>query len=135
MTSRKNVTILLADDSATTRQAITQSLKAARFRHVVAVDDGQTALATLEEMADAGRPPDVVVADIEMPGLNGLRLTQRIKDDPRLNRLPVIVFGLSTSDDNRKKCRAVGADRQLTQPQLPNLVETIEDVLAGAGTV
>jgi two-component system chemotaxis response regulator CheV len=135
MTSRNNITILVADHLESTRQAIIRSLKAARFRRVVEVDDGQAALDTIEEMADAGRPPNVIVADIGMPGLSGLRLTQRIKEDPRLRSLPVIVFGLNTGDDKRKQCRAAGVDRQLTQPQLPRLVDTIEELLASAATV
>jgi two-component system chemotaxis response regulator CheV len=133
--TRDQITILLADHSDARRQTIARSLQAAEFGRVVAVDDGAAALNKLEEMTDAASPPDVVVTDIEMPGLGGLQLTQRIKSDPRLKHLPVIVFGMSSYDDNMKKCKAVGADRLLTRPQLPRLAETVDDVLGELAAV
>ena len=63
-------------------------------------------------------------------GANGLALTKKIKTHPQLAALPVIVFSSLVSDDNLKKCRAVGADRQLTKPELPKLVQIIDELLA-----
>lgn len=132
---RAGVTILLADDSATMRRMLTKSLEDAKFGRLVVVNDGQAALDKLIEMADAGDPPDIVITDIEMPKMDGLHLTKRIKEDPRLKHLPVIVFSSLVSDDNLKKCKAVGATRQLTKPQLPDLVETVDDILCELAAV
>lgn len=127
---RAGITILLADDSQTMRRMLTKSLEDAKFGRILVMNDGEAALNKLTEMADAGDSPDVVVTDIEMPKMDGLHLTKRIKEDPRLKHLPVIVFSSLVSDDNLKKCKAVGATRQLTKPQLPCLVETIDEVLS-----
>ncbi|MEK6642933.1 MAG: chemotaxis protein [Planctomycetota bacterium] len=126
---RAGVAILLANDSATMRRMLTKSLEDAKFGRLIVVNDGQAALDKLMEMADAGEAPDIVITDIEMPRMDGLHLTKRIKEDPRLKDLPVIVFSSLVSDDNLKKCKAVGATRQLTRPQLPSLVETVDDIL------
>ena len=61
--------------------------------------------------------------------MDGLCLTKQIKADPRLRDIPVIVFSSLVSDDNLKKCKAVGADAQLSKPELPNLVRIIDSIL------
>lgn len=132
---RGSVSILLADDSATMRRMLGQSLATAGFKSVEFVNDGQEAWDRLDERLASGQLPDIVVTDIEMPRMDGLHLTKRIKTDPRLNGIPVIVFSSLVSDDNLKKCEAVGADRQLTKPQLPDLVQTIDSLLSSTAAV
>jgi two-component system chemotaxis response regulator CheV len=127
---RARVTVLLADDSSMMRRMLERSLRDAHFGNVIVVDDGQQALEKLIELADGASLPDMVVTDIEMPRMDGLCLTKCIRENPRLAQLPVIVFSSLVSDDNLKKGEAVGANRQLTKPQLPRLVETIDEVLS-----
>lgn len=127
---RSGISILLADDSATMRRMLSQSFEQAEFGQIVIAHDGQEAWDKLNEMLESANLPDVIVTDIEMPRMDGLYLTKQIKQDPRTKHLPVIVFSSLVSDDNLKKCRAVGADRQLTKPQLPGLVQTIDELLS-----
>ena len=131
---RASVTILLANNSEMMRTMLTRSLEDSGFGRIIAENDGKAALTALEEMVDSASPPDIVVTDIQMPRMNGLRLTKCIKEDPRLKGIPVIAFGSLAGNDDLKKCRAVGADRQLTMPQLPTLVEAIDDVLMNLAT-
>lgn len=127
---RGEVRVLLADDSAMMRKMIGNSLQGAGFAEVAVANDGEDAWTLLNDMVDAARTPDIIVTDIEMPRMDGLHLTKRIKGDARLKQIPIIVFSSLVSDDNLKKCEAVGADRQLTKPELPGLVQIIDELLS-----
>ena len=59
---------------------------------------------------------DLVLLDIEMPKMDGHRLTKLIKDDPRLKHLPVVIFSSLIDDQMRIKGQTLGADEQLTKP-------------------
>ncbi len=126
---RDQIVVLLAEDSVTMRTMLSASLQAARFKAVELTNDGQHCWERLNEMLESGQRPDVVVTDIEMPRMDGLHLTKKIKEDPRLKDIPVIVFSSLVSDDNLKKCASVGADSQITKPQLPRLVQIIDELL------
>lgn len=127
--NRSEISVLLADDSATMRRMLSNSLNKAGFKETFIASDGGAAWNKLVEMMNAGQAPDVIVTDIEMPKMDGLHLTKRIKDEPRLKHIPVIVFSSLVSDDNLKKCQAVGANRQLTKPELPGLVSIIDGIM------
>ncbi|MFO0973537.1 MAG: chemotaxis protein [Phycisphaerae bacterium] len=127
---RGDYRILLADDSPMMRRMLSTALRDAAFGDVRVVNNGQEAWDALDHDAQRHNLPDAVVTDIEMPLMDGLHLTKRIKEDPRLKHVPVVVFSSLVSDDNLKKCKAVGADRQLTKPQLPRLVEILDELLA-----
>ena len=132
--NRSEISVLLADDSATMRRMLANSLNKAGFKETFIASDGEAAWNKLVEMMNAGEVPDVIVTDIEMPKMDGLHLTKRIKDEPRLQHIPVVVFSSLVSDDNLKKCQAVGADRQLTKPELPGLVSIIDGIMAERAT-
>lgn len=127
---RGSVTILLADDSATMRRMLEFSMRSAGFENIHIAHDGEEAWKKLNEMLESAALPDLIVTDIEMPRMDGLALTKKIKQHPQLKSLPVIVFSSLVSDDNLKKCKSVGADRQLTKPELPKLVHIIDEMLA-----
>lgn len=127
---RGDVKVLLADDSAMMRRMLNDSMVNAGFKKIDIASDGEEAWKMLTGMLADNTLPDVIVTDIEMPRMDGLHLTKRIKTDDRLKQLPVIVFSSLVSDDNLKKCKAVGADRQLTKPELPGLVKIIDDLIA-----
>ena len=89
--------------------------------------------ANSEAVAISGSPPvDLVITDIEMPRIDGLHLTRRIKEHSSLKHLPVIVFSSLVSPDNDKKCESVGADAQITKPQLSELVALLDKLLTNA---
>lgn len=127
---RSTWNVLLADDSPMMRRMLLESLRAAHLGRIDIANNGEEAWNALDRAATAGEQlPDVVVTDIEMPKMDGLHLTKRIKEDARLRHLPVVVFSSLVSDDNLKKCKSVGASRQLTKPQLPRLVEILDELL------
>ena len=61
--------------------------------------------------------------------MDGHRLTKLIKDDPELKKLPVVIFSSLINDQIRKKGESVGADAQLTKPEIGKLVEAVDSLI------
>ncbi len=128
---RKQTRILLAEDSSLMRNLITKNIGRAGYSNYVAVEDGSLAWNQLKQQA-AGElkdPFDIIITDIEMPQLDGLALTKRVKETPQLSKIPVIVFSSLVSPDNAKKIEQVKADGQITKPELRNLVNLIDGLM------
>ena len=126
--------IILADDSTLLRTKLTQILSQAGFRDLTVCCDGQEAWDTIQDRRnDPDGPCDVVLTDIEMPRMDGLHLTRKIKEDPALSHIPVILFSSLITDDNRCKGQAVGADAQVSKPDSGEMVEAIHRCLGRAG--
>ncbi len=128
---RSEKRILLAEDSHTMRQIIISNLATAGYTHVTACTSGEETWKILEDSVknQESLPVEVVVSDIEMPHMDGLRLTRLIKEHPLLKELPIIMFSSLVSPDNQKKCDSVGADAYIAKPQLDLLVELIDGFL------
>ncbi len=121
--------ILVVDDSITTRELEKSILENAGFDVDVAMD-GCEALEKLEEQRRAeDRLYDLVIADIEMPRMDGLELTQRVKThgDAALRALPVIIVSSLASDTYKQRGIEVGAQAYITKGQFDqgHLLETI----------
>ncbi|MBR4741709.1 MAG: response regulator, partial [Desulfovibrio sp.] len=71
----------------------------------------------------------VVVTDIEMPVMDGLNLTSRIKDDHLLRRLPVLIFSSLVTDKLRHRGESVGADGQISKPEVGSLAKRAADLI------
>ncbi|MCA9251817.1 MAG: chemotaxis protein [Phycisphaerae bacterium] len=128
---RKKTRILLAEDSSLMRNLITKNISRAGYSNFVAVEDGSLAWKQLQQQAagELKETFDVVITDIEMPQLDGLALTKRIKETPQLAKMPVIVFSSLVSPDNAKKIEQVKADGQITKPELRHLVNMIDSLM------
>ena len=118
--------ILVVDDSITTRELEKSILENAGYEVEIAMD-GREALGLLERHPDRF---DMMIADIEMPRMDGLELTQRVKEhaDERLRRLPVIIVSSLASDAYKRRGIEVGAQAYITKGQFEQsrLLETIE---------
>jgi CheY-like chemotaxis protein len=119
--------LLLADDSPTVQKVISLTFEDEDFE-VVTVGDGAKALAALE--AD---PPDVLLADIHMPGPNGLELCERVRQSERLRHIPVVLLVGTFEPFNEAEARRVGADTVLTKPfqSIRDLVSKVGSLLGG----
>ncbi|OLN30858.1 Chemotaxis protein CheV [Desulfovibrio sp. DV] len=109
---------LVAEDSGIMRHMIRERLEAANFE-VALADNGQQALDLL--LGQERRQPDIVISDIEMPLLDGYTLTRRIRENPALAHLPVVLFSSLITDELRHKGQSVGADEQISKPQFGDL--------------
>ena len=65
-----------------------------------------------------------------MPQMDGHRLTKLIKSDDKLKHLPVIIFSSLVNEEMRRKGESLGADAQLTKPEIGSLVDAIDELLA-----
>ncbi len=131
---RNSVRILFAEDSRVMRNLIQTNLVRAGYSNVTLCNDGALAWEALErDLAENGRTTfDLLITDIEMPGIDGLHLTKKLKENPSMKQLPVVIFSSIVSIDNEKKCQSVGADAQITKPQLAELVTLVERLVAKA---
>jgi len=122
--------ILVADDSSFIRNSICGTLQKAGYIVEEAVD-GEEAWQLMEKKLAAGTfDIDVLITDIEMPRMDGLHLTSRIRKDGRLADLPIYIFSSLASDDNIRKWQSIGANGILTKPDLPRLVQIIGEELS-----
>lgn len=122
--------VLAVDDSPTIRMTLGNLLEHAGFKSVTLCNDGQHAWETMEAGLAQGAPPfDIVLSDIEMPRMDGLHLTSRIKGHTDLAPIPVILFSSIIRQETINKGEAVGADAQLTKFDLEGLLEKITECL------
>ena len=103
-------TVLVADDSATIRKFVTFALRARGIR-VVGARDGLEAPELL-----AAEPADLVITDLNMPGLDGYRLIQALREDPATAELPIIVLSSLSSNEDVQRGLDLGADAYLVKP-------------------
>ena len=109
-------TLLLADDSVTIQRVIELTFADEDVR-VIAVSNGDEAIALLNRT-----PPDIVLADVGMPGPSGYDIAQHIKDTPNLAHIPVVLLTGAFEPIDQAKATAVGCDGVLAKPFEPQLV-------------
>ena len=131
-TKRNNKHILIAEDSLLLSKMIVESLHRAGYIHTVKVDNGQEAWNYLNEALDSGEDIDsllsCIITDIEMPLMDGHRLTKLVKTDKRLKHIPLIIFSSLISEEMRIKGKELGANEQITKPEIGKLVDIIDDL-------
>ena len=124
--------IVIAEDSILLQKMIDDSLQTAGFTNISNFNNGQEAwdyLDSIRHDSDLFEKVNLIVTDIEMPEMDGHRLTKLVKDDPRLKHLPVVIFSSLIDDQMRVKGEQLGADEQLTKPEIGNLVHVIDKLL------
>ena len=84
---------------------------------------------TCKNLNELHNKVNVIITDIEMPKMDGYTLTKNIKGDSLLSQIPVVIFSSIVSQDVLHKGKSVGADAQLTKPQIGILIETIRELL------
>ena len=125
--ARDQIRVLIADDSPTVRCVVESTLRESGYSQVIAFEHGRELWDYLTEnvarSGDIREVADVVISDVEMPSMDGLHLTRRIRADERMKDLPVVLYSSILTPSNRKKGEAVGADAQITKPELHRVVE------------
>ena len=131
---RRPTTILLVEDNPGDAPLIQEALKDSKLQNIIHhVKDGIEALAFLqkdEPYADAPRP-DLILLDLNMPRMNGLELLKRIKDDPFLRRIPVVVLTISKSEEDIISSYNLHANCFISKPvdldQFSGILQAIND--------
>lgn len=120
--------IVIAEDSALLNKMIVNAMTSAGFHNILAFSNGQEAWNYISGYADNSNAAGniaLVVSDIEMPQMDGHRLTKLIKDNQNLKKIPVYLFSSLIDERMRKKGESVGADLQFSKPQIGDLIKAM----------
>ena len=130
---RNNSHIVIAEDSILLSKMLTLALSKAGYNNVTKFNNGQETwdyFNTLKNEEGADKKVDLVITDIEMPMMDGHRLTKLIKSDDELKDIPVVIFSSLINEEMQIKGKEVGADEQLSKPEIGHLVEVIDHLLS-----
>ena len=118
-------TALVVEDSPTMRQLIVFALRRIRGLEVLEADDGVDALRKM-----AASKLDIILTDINMPIMDGLKLVKRVRSDEALKAIPIIIITTEGAEEDRERGLALGANAYICKPiQSSHLIKTISDLL------
>ncbi len=131
---RSNIKLVLADDSALIRRLLKETLTKAGFKSMTVFNDGKQAYDYIKGLEvrrgeEFMEDIDILITDIEMPQMDGLTLTRKIKEDEVTKKLPVIIFSSLITEELRHKGESVKADAQLSKPEIEALVDVIDKLI------
>jgi two-component system cell cycle response regulator DivK len=106
-------TILYIEDNAYNRKIVRQLLARTSYRLLEALD-GETGVVMAQQQL-----PQLILMDVQLPGMSGLDATRSLKADPRTSRIPIIVITSFALSGDREKAAAAGADSYLAKPYSP----------------
>jgi DNA-binding response OmpR family regulator len=117
--------VLVVDDDPRLLHIVAMYLRIEGYDVAVA-PDGQAALAGIAE-----QPPDLIILDIMMPGLDGIETCRRIRADPTTSGIPVLMFSALSGDEDVERARLAGANHLITKPfNLVGLGSVVKSFLA-----
>lgn len=129
---RYDVPILIAEDSALLNKLIVESLRQAGYENLIHTENGQEAYDVICQCKAEGtlkQKVQCIITDIEMPLMDGHRLTKLVKEDEATKDIPVIIFSSLVNEDMARKGQALGADAQLSKPEIGNLVRILDSLV------
>ena len=103
-------TCLVVDDSSVIRKVARRILEGLDFQ-IVEAEDGEKALAMAQD-----RRPDLILMDVQIPLLDGYEVTRRLKADPALRNIPIIVVTSYALSGDESKARAAGCNAYVSKP-------------------
>ena len=128
---REGIPLVVAEDSALLRKMLEEALHTSGYQNLTIMNNGEEAwdyISHLKETHGAKAVSQVrcLITDIEMPKMDGHRLTKLVKSDDALKAIPVIIFSSLIDENMEKKCVEVGADAQLSKPDIGDLVGLVD---------
>lgn len=121
--------ILVVEDSPTMRQLISFALKRIPSSTVIEATDGVDALKKL-----SSEKIDLILADINMPVMDGLKLVSLVRGNPAFKDIPIIMVTTEGAEEDRKRAIAIGANAYLPKPiQTQELLKLVNSFLSGKG--
>ncbi len=121
------LTALVVEDSPTMRQLLVFALKRIKDMHTVEASDGVDAL---KQLATAEVKPDIILTDINMPIMDGLKLVQRVRADESLRDVPIIVITTEGGSEDKARALALGANAYIAKPiQAPQVIKQVKALL------
>lgn len=129
---RCDMPILIAEDSPLLNRLIVDALHQAGYVNLTHTTNGKEAYDVIEEAKKEGNLANkvkCVITDIEMPVMDGHHLTKLIKMDDATKDIPVVIFSSLVNDEMRVKGKQLGADAQLSKPEIGELVKVLDGLL------
>lgn len=121
-----NATFLVVEDSPTMRQLISFSLKRFKNAKIIEAVDGVDALKKL-----SGEKIDLILTDINMPVMDGLKLVSLVRQNAQLKGIPIIIITTEGAEEDRERGLALGANAYISKPiQSSHLIKTISELLS-----
>jgi two-component system chemotaxis response regulator CheY len=115
--------ILVVEDSPTMRQLISFAMRRLPNANVIEATDGVDALKKLSE----GRKIDIILADINMPVMDGLKLVSLVRGNPEYKDIPIIIITTEGAEEDRRRAMEIGANAFLAKPiQTQELLNTVK---------
>ena len=131
--SRSNEPIWIAEDSILLSKMIRDCLNKAGYANLRMFPNGRELWVALNALPQGDRLADqvaLIITDIEMPQMDGHRLTKLVKSSPRFQPVPLIIFSSLISEEMRIKGRQLGADEQMSKPEIGHLVDVMDHLLS-----
>lgn len=120
-----NHKVLVVEDSPTMRQLIVFALKRVRGIDIVEAQDGVDGLKKL-----SGDRFDLILTDINMPIMDGLKLVSLVRNDPAYSAIPIVIITTEGAIEDRERALAIGANEYITKPiQTSRIIETAKRLL------
>ena len=126
-------TIYQWPDSPLLSKLIVECLKKAGYTNLIVNMNGQEGWDKLVEFHKRGtvlNDVHLIITDIEMPLMDGHRLCKLVKENETLKNIPVIIFSSLINDEIRRKGESLGADAQLTKPEIGKLISVVDELVA-----
>ena len=130
--SPRDTPILIAEDSPLLNKLIVNSLKQAGYTNLIHTENGRQAYDVIQQCKADGTLKDhvrCIITDIEMPEMDGHRLTKLVKEDEATKDIPIVIFSSLVNEEMKRKGRALGADAQLSKPEIGNLVHIVDELV------
>ena len=111
---------------------IVDSLKKAGYDNLIHTENGQKAYDVVTQCKQEGSLKEhirLIITDIEMPEMDGHRLTKLIKSDEQTADIPIIIFSSLVNEEMKRKGEALGANAQLSKPEIGNLVRIVDKLV------
>lgn len=116
---------LVVEDSPTMRQLIVFALRRLQSLKVTEADDGVDALKRLQAAKF-----DILITDINMPIMDGLKLVSLVRKDPNHKDIPIVIITTEGAQEDRERALALGANAYITKPiQAPQVINTVRELL------
>ena len=130
---RNDIPILIAEDSMMLCQLISDALHMAGYTKLIIKNNGQEAwdyLSELKRNNGVEYGAKCLITDIEMPQMDGHRLIKLVRDTEGLKHLPIVIFSSLINDDMKRKGDILGADAQISKPEIGKLVSILDNLVA-----
>ena len=118
-------TCLIVEDSPMMRQLLVFAMSRVKNMAIVEADDGVDALKKLNSAKF-----DIIITDINMPIMDGLKLVKRIRSDAVYQNVPIVIITTEGAEEDRQRALQLGANAYITKPiQAPQVISTVKELL------